>query len=47
LQEIENARQQALKSKEWIEYPTKESDYTSNLHEQVRERLKAQIENKS
>ena len=26
---------------------TKESDYTSNLHEQVRERLKAQIENKS
>ena len=47
LQEIENARQQALKSKEWIEYPTKESDYTSSLHEQVREGLKAQIENES
>ena len=47
LEEIAKARQQVLKSKEWIWYPTKESDYTSNLHEQVRERLKAQIENKS
>jgi nicotinic acid phosphoribosyltransferase len=47
LEEIAKARQQVLKSREWIWYPTKESDYTSNLHEQVRERLKAQIEKKS
>ena len=44
LEEIEKARQQVLKSKAWIDYPTKESDYTSNLHEQFREKLKAQIQ---
>lgn len=43
LQEIENARQQALKSEQWINYPTIESDLTHDLHEQVRENLKAQI----
>lgn len=43
LQEIENARQQVLKSEQWINYPTIESDLTHDLHEQVRENLKAQI----
>jgi nicotinic acid phosphoribosyltransferase len=43
LQEIENARQQVLKSKQWIDYPTQESDLTHDLHEQVREKLKSQI----
>ena len=43
LKEIEKARQQVLKSKKRADYVTKESDYTSNLHEQVRENLKAQI----
>lgn len=43
LQEIEKARQQVLKSKQWIDYPTQESDLTHDLHEQVREHLKSQI----
>ncbi len=43
LQEIQKARQQVLKSKQWIDYPTQESDLTHELHEQVREHLKAQI----
>jgi hypothetical protein len=47
LQEIENARQQVLKSKQWIDYPTVESDVTRDIHEQVREKLKSQIEKKS
>ena len=47
LQEIENARQQVLKSKQWIDYPTVESDVTHDIHEQVREKLKSQIGNNS
>ena len=43
LQEIENARQQVLNSKQWIDYPTVESNLTHDLHEQVREKLKTQI----
>jgi hypothetical protein len=43
LQEIKNARQQVLKSKQRIDYPTQESDLTHDLHEQVREKLKSQI----
>ena len=43
LQEIEKARQQVLKSKEWADYETKESDLTHQMHEQVRENLKSQI----
>ena len=43
LQEIENARQQVLKSKEWIDYTTKESDLTHKMHVQVREKLMSQI----
>ena len=43
LQEIENARQQVLKSKQWIDYPTQESALTHDLHEQVRKKLKSQI----
>jgi len=43
LQEIEKARQQVLKSKQWIDYPTQESDLTHDLHEQVRDHLKSQI----
>lgn len=43
LQQIENARQQVEKSKQWINYPTQESDLTYKMHEQVREKLKSQI----
>jgi len=43
LKEIENARQQVLKSKQRIDYPTQESDLTHDLHEQVGEKLKSQI----
>ena len=42
LKEIENARQQVLRSKEWANYETKESDLTHQMHEQVREKLKSQ-----
>lgn len=47
LQEIENARQQVLKTRQWIDYPTEESDVTHDMHEQVREKLSSQIEKKS
>jgi len=43
LEEIEKARQQVLKSKEWIDYPTQESDLTYKIHEQIREKLLSQI----
>ena len=43
LEEIEKARQQVLKSKGWIDYPTQESDLTYKIHEQLRENLKSQI----
>ena len=47
LEEIEKARQQVIRSKEWIHYETQESDLTNQMHEQVRERLRAQILKKS
>ena len=44
LEEIEKAREQVIRSKEWIDYETLESDLTHQIHEQLREILKAQIE---
>lgn len=41
--EIENAKEQVQKTKQWIDYPTQESDLTNKIHEDVRDTLKAQI----
>ena len=41
--EIENAKKQVQKTKQWIDYPTQESDLTNKIHEDVRDTLKAQI----
>lgn len=41
--EIENAKEQVQKTKQWIDYPTQESYLTNKIHEDVRDTLKAQI----
>jgi nicotinic acid phosphoribosyltransferase len=43
LEEIEKAKQQVQTTKQWIDYPTQESDLTEKIHEDVRDILKSQI----